>query len=186
VPVISDVPFAEAAYSEKEPVFWPVEMANQLPLCADAPRVLSETDLVWVRDHLAGGAALMDDPSFNRAIQTLDGVAWAHSLGAGIVMTWAAIETLIQPGRQNVAKKLAMAIAAYLEPPSPERDRLFQRVRSLYEARGGTAHAAHQPEPDAFFASLVVARAVFCRTIERRELPDAAALVRAWTERMRT
>lgn len=76
------------------------------------------------------------------------------SVGAGIVMTWAAIETLIQPGRQNLTKKLAAAIAAYLEPPCPARDRLFQRVRSLYEARGGTAHPAYQPEPDAFFASL--------------------------------
>jgi hypothetical protein len=160
-------------------------MADQLPLRLDPPRVLAEADLAWVRDQLVGGAALMQVPSFNRAIQTLDGVAWAHSVGAGIVMTWAAIETLMQPGRQNMTKKLARAIAAYLKPPCPERDRLFQRVRSLYEARGGTAHAAHQPEPDAFFASLVVARAVFCTAIERRELPDAPALLSAWCERAR-
>jgi hypothetical protein len=186
MPVISDRYYAEIARLDEEPVLWPIEMTPvQLRLRPDPPRTLAVADLVWIRDHLVEGARLMDDQSFNRAMQTLDGVVWAHSTGAGIVMTWAAVETLFRPGRQNVSKNLAAAIAAYLEPPCPERDRLFQRVRSLYEARGGTAHAALQPEPGAFFASLLVARAVFCTAIERRELPDAAALAAAWSERRR-
>jgi hypothetical protein len=184
MPVISDRSYAEIAHSDKEPVLWTIEMAPaQLRLCPDPPRVVSEAGLSWVRDHLVSGADLMRDEAFGRGMQTLDSIVWAHSIGAAVVMAWAAVETLFRPGRQNISKTLAAAIAAYLEPPSPARERLFQLVRSLYEARGGTAHAARQPEPDALFASLAVARAVFCTAIERCEPPDVTALIGAWSER---
>ena len=187
MPVVFCIPYPEAAHRDDEPVFWPMEMApTQLCLCLDPPSVIAEGDLIWVRDHLVHGALLMNNTAFNRGMQTLDGVGRAHSIGAAIVMTWAAVETVLRPGRLDVTKKLATAIAAYLEPPSPDRDRLFQRVRSLYEARGGAAHASQPPEPDQLLASFDVARALFCRAIERNELPNAAALAQAWSERRQT
>jgi hypothetical protein len=183
MPVVSDTPYAEVPRREEEPVLWPIEMAPaHLRLRPDPPTVLAVADLEWVRDHLISGAALMDDASFNRAMQTLDGVTWAHSSGAAIIITWAAIETLFRPGRQDVARKLATAVAIYLQPPGSERDRVFQRVRTLYEVRGDTAHASKPPQTEELFDSLSIARAAFCKAIEGRELPEPAVLARMWWE----
>jgi hypothetical protein len=183
MPVVSDTPYTEVPRSEEEPTFWPIEMAPaHLRLVPDPPTILTAADLEWVRDHLTSGAALMDDPSFNRAMQALDGVTWAHSSGAAIIIVWAAIETLFRPGRQDVSRKLATAVAAYLRPPGPDRDRLFQRIRSLYQVRSGTAHASKPPQAEGMFESLGIARAAFCKAIEGRELPEPAVLAGMWSE----
>jgi hypothetical protein len=98
-------------------------------------------------------------------------------------MAWAALESLFRPGRQQITKRLASSVATFLHPPSAERDRAFQRVAMLYEARGSAAHDARVPEAEQLLESFDLARRSLARCLDRRELPNADELITRWKER---
>lgn len=125
----------------------------------------------------------MDVEHFGRAVQTLDGAIWAHSPGSAIIMVWAAIETLFRPGRRQVTRTLSTCIAALLCAAGPDRDRVYQKVEQLYEARGSAAHDSRVPESEQLLDSLHIARHCIAKCIDDRHLPDADDLVRRWKER---
>ena len=153
LPVVSDVSFSTIADGPIEPSLWPIETLE-----------------------------LMDDPAFGRAFQTFDAAIWAHTAGSALVTIWAALETLIQPGKQQITKRLASSLAALLEPPGPKRNRLFGRAKSLYEARGGSAHASRSPEAQQLLSSFEIGRQSFMSCIDRRALPKAAELQEMWRQ----
>lgn len=181
MPVVSDTSFTSVRTSSVEPVLWPIEMLpRQFLTVTDPPEVIGEEHLVWMREAFGPGSELMNDEAFGRAFQAFDDVMWAHSAGSAIVMVWAALETLIQPGRDQITKRLASSLAALLEPPGAERERLFQRLTLLYEARGGSAHASRSPEAQQLMSSFDVARRSFIACIDNREVPNAAKLHEMW------
>ena len=181
MPVVSDTSFSRIAESPAEPNLWPVEtLPRQFRSVPDPPEVIGEEALLWVRDVFEPGAELMTEPSFGRAFQAFDNVIWAHSAGSAIVMIWAALETLVRPGRHRITKRLVSALAALLEPPGPERERLHQRLSSLYEARGGSAHASQSPEAQHLMESFHVARRSFMACLDNRETPDTTKLLEMW------
>ncbi len=181
MPVISNMSFTEAVTSSESPVFWPVETQSQQLVTDPArPDVISEEHLVWLRSAFLQGARIMEDRAFNRAFQTFDSVIWAHSTGSAIVMIWAALETLIAPGQKNITKKMASSLAALLEPPGPERDRMFQLVVDSYKARGSSAHASQSPEVEQLMLSFHIARRTFLTCISRIEVPDGDSLHESW------
>ena len=122
---------------------------------------------------------IVDQP-FGRAFQTFDSAIWAHSAGSAIVTIWAALETLIRPGHHQITKRLASSLAALLEPPGPERDRLFQRLTAMYEARGGSVHTSRPPETQHRLSSFDIARRSFMACMDRRERPNADDLHEMW------
>ncbi len=181
MPVVSDTAFSGIVESSAEPTLWPIEtLPRQLHTMPDPPEVIGEKELLWVRQAFGPGSELMNDEAFGRAFQTFDDVIWAHSPGSAIVMTWAALETLISPGRFDIAKKLASSLAALLEPLGAKRERLFQQLKLLYETRGSSAHASRSPEAQQLFESLGVARRAFIACIDNRELPKAETLLKMW------
>lgn len=181
MPVVSDTSFADVAHSPVEPDLWPIEMSpRQLLTVANPPIVVAEEHLLWVRDAFGPGAALMNDQPFGRAFQTFDSAIWAYSAGSAIVAIWAALETLIRPGHHQITKRLASSLAALLEPPGPERDRLFQRLTAMYEARGGSVHASRPPETQHLLSSFDIARRSFMACMDRRERPNADDLHEMW------
>ena len=148
MPGVSDTSFSRIVESPAEPNLWPVEtLPRQFRSVPDPPEVIGEEALLWVRDVFVPGAELMTDPAFGRAFQAFDNAIRAHSAGSAIVMIWAALETLVRSGRHRTTNSLVSALAALLEVPGPERERLHQRLSSLYEARGGSANASQSPEP---------------------------------------
>ena len=181
MPVVSDASYEFIADSSVEPNFWPVEtQPQQIRTVAAPPKTIEKEHLLWVREAFLPGAKLMNDPAFNRAFQTLDGAIWAHSAGSALLTIWAALETLIRPGRHQITNKLASSLAAYLERPGPKRDQLFGRVKSLYEARGGSAHASHSPESHQLLSSFEIARRSLVLCIDREALPKVADLQELW------
>ena len=181
MPVASDTSFSDVAESSIEPILWPIEtLPRQFLTVPDPPKVIEEKHLLWVREAFRPGSELMNDQAFGRAFQTYDAVIWAHSAGSAIIMIWAALETLMRPGRFQITKRLATSLAALLEPPGAERERLFQRLTSLYEARGGSAHASRSPEAQQLMLSFDVARRSFITCINNRQLPKAAKLHEMW------
>jgi len=179
--VFSNMAFAAVPESSTEPVFWTVEMPpHQLCLVRNPPTAISVAHLEWVRKSLVDGAVLMDTEHFNRVVQTFDSAIWAHSLGSAIVMVWAAIETLFRPGWWQITKTLSKCIATYLYPAGGDRDRAYQKVEQLYEARGSAAHNSYVPESEQLFDSFQIARRCIVKCIDDRLLPDADDLVRRW------
>ena len=180
MPVVSDTSFSSVAGSSIEPIFWPIETSPRPFLTvADPPAVIEEKHLSWVREAFRPGSELMDDQAFGRAFQTFDSVIWTHSAGSAIVMIWAALETLVRPERP-ITKNLALSLAVLLEPPGAERERLFQLIKSLYEARCGSTHASRSPEAQQLMSSSDVARRSFITCIDNRELPKFEKLLEMW------
>lgn len=181
MPVVSDTSFSGIADSSIEPTLWPVEtLPQQFHTVPDPPEVIEEKHLLWLRQAFVPGSELMKDQAFGRAFQTFDNVIWSHSTGSAIVMTWAAMETLIKPGHLDITKRLASSLAALLEAAGPERERLYQRLASLYKARGNSAHASRSPEAQQLLESFEVSRQAFIVCIDKRKLPDVETLHKMW------
>lgn len=165
------------------------EIANLLPVEIDHAGALrtaqmraSEDDLGWLSEHIRRADRLMRQLAFNRAFQTLD-QAWAvNSPGAGIVIVWASIETLIRPGSQRITERISRGLATFLYPPGPERDRGFSEIIKSYEARGDAVHAGAVPEVEEFHTALRFARAALCKAIELEEVPDIDLLLDRWRD----
>lgn len=182
MPLLADRALQEVPSNVEAANLLPVEL-NLSRLLTAPPRIPTEADLEWVRDNIVTASELMKEAAFNRAMQTLDEAAAIQNPGAGIVIAWAAIETLIRPGSQRITDRVSRALAAYLHPPGPARDRAFGEIVESYGARGGAAHAGSLPEAEQFHAAFRFARAAVMRAIERRAVPDIEALLGQWQTR---
>ena len=184
LPVVSDVSYCLIAEGTTEPNFWPVEtLARQFGTVSVPPQTIAMEHLVWVREAFDPGSRMMTDPTFGRAFRAFDEAIWAHCAGSALITIWAALETLIRPGQNGIAKRLASSVAALLEPPGSGRDRLFGQVKSLYEARGGSAHASRAPEKQQLLSSFDIGRRCFMSCIDRQWVPKVGELQEAWLQR---
>jgi hypothetical protein len=182
MPVLSDRPFQEVPANAEVANLIPIELdiAHFRPSLATA----AEHDLLWVRNNIIAAAELMREPAFNRALQTLDRVVRSPHSGAGIVIAWASIETLIRPGSRQITARVCRALAAYLFPPGSGRDRAYGKIAASYEARGGAAHAGALPESEQYQSAFQLAREAIMNAIEQRALPNVEDLLERW--RLRT
>ena len=146
-------------------------------------RVLPQKTISWLKHHFVSGAKLMQDDRFNLAFRALDGAHSATTSASAMLLIWSDIEALFRPGKPNTTQRLCSAIASYLEPDIPSRDRLFQTVRSLYEARGQITHAAESPPSAGVCASFILARCCFLKSLEAGEMPNCESLVTQWKAR---
>lgn len=179
MPVLSDRPLQTVPENTERANVFPVEVQLQQLLTAPVTKP-SNADFEWLRDNLFAAAELMKDPVFNRAFQTLDGGVHSQNAGAGIVIAWASLETLLRPGNARITERVCRALAAYLNDPGPERDRAFTYIERCYAARGGAAHAGTPPEAEQFQTAFRLARSALLRSIERRKRPDIEFLLEAW------
>jgi hypothetical protein len=176
---LSDRPLREVPDDVEAANLLPVEV-NLSHLLTAPPRIPTEADLEWVRENIVVASELMKEPAFNRALLTLDEAVAIQNPGAGIVIAWAAIETLIRPGAQRITDRVSRALAAYLQPPGPTRDRAFGEIVESYGARGGAVHAGAPPEAEQFHAAFRLARSAVMRAVESGELPDVEVLLEKW------
>jgi hypothetical protein len=180
MPILSDRPFQRIPDDTDRANIFPVELQLQQLLTAPPANVPSAADFEWLRDNLFAASELMKDPVFHRSFQTLDGAIHTQNAGAGIVIAWAAIETLIRPGNTRITERICRSLAAYLNGPGPDRDRAFATIERCYAARGGAVHAGNPPEAEQFHTAFRLARSALLLTIERRERPDIDELLEAW------
>jgi hypothetical protein len=184
IPVISDSAFATIPHLTHEPTLWTIEVPpRQFATSDDYPKEITFEHLQWVQNVFIPGARLLDQSAFNRALQTFDSAIWAHSPSSAVLMIWAALEALFRPGRRDITKILSASIAAYLQPPDGTRDRIFQKIVTLYGARGDAVHDAQSPENRQLIDSFALARRVFNKCVAEGECPSSDTLFRAWKER---
>lgn len=182
VPTISTMSFSEIVASSREPKFWPVQMSEEGTAIVHSQEVPTSA-LEWVRDNYVAGEILMRDQAFSSAFQAFDGSFFSGTSSSAKLFLWAALEALFRPGRQRITHRLAAVIATHLHVEQSERDRRYQQVKSLYEARGQIAHAAEVPQADDVRETFLLAQACFIKTIEDEALPDAEALLSEWATR---
>lgn len=180
MPVLADRPFQRIPDDTDRANVFPVEIQLQQLLTAPPDKLPTAADFEWLRDNLFAASELMKDPVFHRSFQTLDGAIHTQNAGAGIVIAWAAIETLIRPGNTRITERVCRSLAAYLNPPGSDRDRAFTTIERCYAARGGAVHAGTPPEAEQFHTAFRLARSALLRSIERRERPDIDVLLEAW------
>ena len=179
-PIISNKCFRNA--SEEDPIFWPIELDNR-GIAFDGYKsdtVVPKDTLQWIRHHFLGGAKLMEDPKFNLAYRALESAQRASSLVEAVILIWSAIEALIRPGSLNVAHKLALGIATYLETDLPTRDKLYARAKGLYAVRGQVTHAAEPPKADDVVETFNLARRCFLKAIAANSPPNFSDLEVNW------
>ncbi|MEP0709517.1 MAG: hypothetical protein ABJL17_16445 [Parvibaculum sp.] len=182
VPVVANMSFAAVVGADSEPKFWPVEMTGrglQLQPSAELPVEVLE----WVAKHYVGGERLMRDSAFSLAFQALDASLFVSHLGSSKLLLWAALEALFRPGRHRTTHRLSAAIATYLVANRSDRDREYDRVKRLYEARGQVTHAAEVPDVADVAAAFRLAQACFTKVLELGQTPDIDALTASWKTR---
>lgn len=179
MPVLADRPLATVPADIDRANLIPVELHLNRPITGPV-RTASTDDLTWLAKSLTSADKLMTDPVFNRAFQALDQAVAIENAGAGIVIAWAAIESLLRPGAQRITDRISKALAVYLHPPGAGRDRAFADIVKSYEARGGAAHAGRMPETKQFHMAFQLARSTFITTIESGALPDIELLLKRW------
>lgn len=182
MPVLSD---RELGSIQRDP-----ETAHRIPVELDLTRrgvsghqQASIEDLVWVKDNIERADSLARDQSFNRSLQVYNEALHSNSAAAAIVIVWASIETLLRPGRSNIADRVCRALAAHLYPAGAERDRAFGVIRESYRCRGGIAHSGSKAEQRELTVALALARSALMKTVEIGVLPDIDVLLKRWKER---
>ncbi len=184
IPVISDISFSEIKSSANEPKFWPTELNwNQFTFDGYDPKATISVDaLKWTKQHFVSGASLMENESFNSAFSALASSQFASDLSSAKLLVWSSLEALFRPGRVKITKTLAAMVATFLIEDISERNRQFNQIIALYEARGLTMHSAHSPAPSDVKQSFDLARACFIKTIENSALPDPLDLLDRWRQ----
>lgn len=111
MPVVTDTSLSGMKDIADDPIIWPIEtLPRQLATISNPPTVIAETQLRWVRRVFESGSKLMNNEAFGRSFQTLDSAIWAHSTGSAIIVIWAALETLMRPGRPDTTKRLSSSL----------------------------------------------------------------------------
>jgi len=107
MPILSDIDFSQAASSESEPIFWPLELSPR-HLVIENPQdyefILEET-LVWLRTHFGHSEDLLNDSRFGLAFRALDACHSADTLSSAMLLIWSALEALYRPGQPGITKE---------------------------------------------------------------------------------
>jgi hypothetical protein len=163
--------FGAMATAPVEPVVQSAEAARRLLI-----RGRLDCDVAgigWVAQywHAAGQLAEQNE-RFLLLVRAVDEALFAPTTGLATVLIWGALEGLFLRERQELAFRIASAVAAYLEPPGPSRLGRYKAARKLYDARSRAAHGSSKHDIDAFTDTWVLANAIVSRIAETDRVPS--------------
>lgn len=179
VPVLSDISFSDAATSDREPVFWPIEM---VPRRAVIPGTVGEAtiqtgDLDWLRARWITSAKLMRDHDvFNRAFQSFDAARFCRSTDDALLVLWGVLEQLFSRRDQELRFRVAAVISSFLEPPGARRLDVFDAVKQLYDQRSKAAHGSHADADTALHHTHELARRCLIAMLDGASVPEVREL----------
>lgn len=178
VPVISNVPFEEAAMSKQESMFWPFETVPRMLRVNGAITLhLSKETLAWIKLVWSRTAVLIQScPSLKNALRSADFCTLEGRTSSALLAAWGALEELFSPSRNESRFRASANIAAYLEPVGPSRLKLFKSVKGLYDSRSKAAHTGKEIEADALLQTFVILRNALVKMIDEGTVPTQANL----------
>jgi hypothetical protein len=105
VPAVSNFPFAEGSFREKDVRYWPYEIEQPLlPLSGDEQANISELDLAWIRKHWLSSAQLAAKRAeFQMLVEALDQCMFAKRSSLAVLWLWSALEAMFSTGARNCA-----------------------------------------------------------------------------------
>lgn len=175
VPVISSLPFEEAAEAaDDEVTLIPHEILPRgIVIQVPGGGILSKERLLWVVDHWESGAILMNgNTAFHLAVEALDQVHFVRDPGLALVSIWAAIESLFSPAKVELRFRVSALLASYLQPPGSDRRTLQKRLQKLYDSRSSAAHGKGKQRSDALVETMQALREVIIKMISEGHVPS--------------
>jgi hypothetical protein len=136
--------------------------------------------LKWVQDNWETAHRLYrESTEFRLAADALDTGQFIFNTALTMVSLWGALEATFSPATSELRFRVSALIAAYLEPPGPERLKVQKEVASLYDKRSAAAHGRPKHEADDLVKTFELLRRVIIRMIAKGAVPTRDDLERA-------
>lgn len=104
------------------------------------PYTLTSNDANWIAKHYSTARMLLDDDSFQTAVQCLSSYHWHPNPRIKLALLWAGIEGIFG-AQSEIRFRLSIYLARFLSPDDEvERQRIFDLVKSLYGTRSNAVH----------------------------------------------
>jgi len=173
VPVVSSSPFQCKVTKQNERLVHPFETSPRIfQATADAVTTIATEDLAWVKSVWPQAAKMMkDDATLSVALRAVDFCTVQERTASALLTAWGALEELFAPSRGELRFRVSANIAAYLQPPGPERLALYKKVSKLYNARSKAAHTAQNAEIEELLQSFVILRNALVKMIDAGKVP---------------
>lgn len=142
------------------------------------PYTLSDSDADWISKHFSSARTLLENDSFQTAVQCLSTYHWHPNPRIKLAMIWAGIEGIFGASSE-IRFKISLYIARFLHPDSEyERKETFRKVKELYNIRSKAVHGARLKGDlkGASTDSANLLNYLIIRCIETRSLPLEADL----------
>ncbi len=173
VPVIASEPFARAHEIEHDIRFWPIETERQRLILEQSPATtISESVLVWIRDHWRDGGVLMhESEEFNLLMQAFDQSLFARSVELALLSLWGALEAVFSPGRNELRFRVTALIATFLAPAGEGRRSLQRKLAKLYDCRSAAAHGRSESLLDPLLDTYATTKRIVTKILEENSVP---------------
>ena len=134
---------------------------------------LTAADLAWLFHALPLAARFYHDERFMRAFTVFDESLWSGRTEVGMVLLWTAMEILFGlSGEPHKTKAICSALSAHVAADEQDRDRAYNVICEMYEARGRVVHSGRSIAKQHYAQSFALARAAFVKILDEGELPE--------------
>jgi hypothetical protein len=176
--VLGNMPFSEMRINPDNACAIGLETTpNHVGLFRAGLTEVPEAALNLTRDLLPAAARLYHAERFYRAFTLKDVAAWSPNTEQAMTLIWSALEILFDVGSvTGRTKAIAAAISQFVGKSPEDAADAYVVVEDAYRWRNRVIHAARQLDPDAFLATLGLARAAFLKTIITGRLPPTPKL----------
>jgi len=182
LPVVSNISFSTAAEAkDNEAHFMPLEIkARCFQLEAPESTCLTIEDLQWIKDNFVHAIKLIGNHlELRLAVDAFDSGQFIQNPSLAIVSLWAALEALFSPAKTAELRfRISALIASYLEKPGEQRQKLYKKIKELYNKRSEAVHGHPMKNPDALFQTFMLLRDVLIRLIGDNHVPSQNELER--------
>lgn len=106
------------------------------------PYIMTESEAIWIENHIGRARALLDLPAYQNAIHCLATYRWHTVPRVRLAILWAGIEGLFGI-ESEIVFRLSLYTARFLEPESGEKcSEVFASVKRLYKYRSAAVHGS--------------------------------------------
>ena len=104
------------------------------------PYVMTKEDATWIEKYYSSARDLLENDSFQTAVQCLSTHYWHSNPRIKLAMIWAGIEGIFG-AQSEIRFRISVYMARFLSPDDEiERQRIFDLVKNLYNTRSTAVH----------------------------------------------
>ena len=140
------------------------------------PRMLTESEAVWIEENFEQARNLLKYPKYQNAVHSLWSYRWHTHSRMQLAILWAGIEGLFEVNSEIVFR-LSLYVARFLAPDNEtERFQIFSDVKRLYKQRSAAVHGSEIKgdsntgvEESAKLLLKLIRHCVICKSLPRIE-----------------